>query len=488
MLLYAHILDRFIHIIMDEIKYISYSIRWIVQIGFMCLGYSVQSQYMLFISVNAETREFFGISALEANLLPMMFAFVHAVGSLPICKLTNQIGIRLGLMISSGLNFIATLLRYISILYFPNLAILLICQFLSGISVILVTGYAPLIAATWFPVHQRTISTALSLISASIGVAITLLSSPYILKSVSCEIPPWVYTSNLNRVDQQNKTSFYFTPQLRSNCGYGFSILCFIQLIISVVPFVVFSTVPGKPPTPPSATASHVDNQWKDMKTVILKILSNNNFTKFLILFAMNNGMLSALSTVLPQFMGPVGITEKETASLAFSGILAGAVNAVLTGKFVDCYRKYKTPWIVYMLCLMFTLILQPFIYKIKILMYIDAILMLMFAIPLLPLLLEFGCELTYPAPENIVGTLLIIANSISQVVFMFCFSFILGNHPQYNETFKCLILIIVLLFLYSFSAHCFVKEDLRRYDKEQSMGKAQDEDIGYSNQCIGVN
>ena len=57
-------------------------------------------------------------------------------------------------------------------------------QFLNGLGGPIAMGGPPLISATWFPVHQRTTATALMVVIAGFGLALSFIIAPLIVPDV----------------------------------------------------------------------------------------------------------------------------------------------------------------------------------------------------------------------------------------------------------------------------------------------------------------
>jgi MFS family permease len=414
--------------------------RWAILFLFFWFGLCNQVQYTAFATIVTETKQYFDTSSLGVNILAAMFPLVYAIGVFPGCHLYENLGLRGGMCIGTGFNAVGAGLKFIAC-FWPHYWMLVVGQFLNAIGQVLFLSLPPLVASTWFPHDERTIATALGTLSGFLGMAVGMFYSPLIVH---------------NRGDKEH-----------------FAILMGSQLAVAALVFLgSLVIVDPAPPMSPSLTANRRTEEiavWPILKGQ----LKNRNMMILCIAFGCINGLYTGLAAVMSQLLGPFGLSESQTGTLAFAGILAGSVSCAIIAPIVDKYRKYKMPIIIlYMILLGFGVITTILMKVIKGDLVVGAfvliIIMEIVVLPVIPLVMELSVELTYPDPESISSSLALVSMCIWSAVGIGIYSVILGNDPGRDESFNAMAFTVAASAI-STAALFFVEEKRVRYDTEQS-------------------
>lgn len=379
-------------------------------------------------------------TSLGVNALAAIFPVVYAIGVFPGCHLYENLGLRGGMCIGTGFNMVGAALKFVAC-FWVQYWLLVAGQFLNAIGQVLFLSLPPLVASTWFPDDERTIATAIGTLSGFLGMAVGMFYSPLVVH---------------NKGDKEH-----------------FAALMGSQLAIALLVFLgSVAIVDPAPPMSPSLTANRRQEQiaiWPILK----RQLKNKNMLILAVAFGCINGLYTGLAAVLSQLLAPFGLSEAQTGTLAFAGILCGSVSCAIIAPLVDKHRRYKTPIIVLYLILAFfaaitTLLMKVVKSDLVVPSFVLIIIMEIVVLPVIPLVMELSVELTYPDPESVSSSLVLVSMCIWSAVGIGIYSFILGNDPGRDDCFLALLVTVILCSLAT-AALFFVKEDRVRYDTEQS-------------------
>ncbi|KAG0184172.1 hypothetical protein DFQ28_011658 [Apophysomyces sp. BC1034] len=100
--------------------------------------------------------------------------------------------------------------------------------------------------------------------------------------------------------------------------------------------------IPREPKTPPSYSASTHIERRQAFHVYIIQLLKNYNFILVVVAFSVLCGLVSTISSLLAQIVGPYGVSVDDAGYLGVAFIVAGVVGAVCTGIFIDKTKKHK--------------------------------------------------------------------------------------------------------------------------------------------------
>jgi len=260
------------------------------------------------------------------------------------------------------------------------------------------------LAAIWFAENQRSTAVAIGSLSGVLGLLIAFVLGPAIVNTES-DIP----------------------------------IFLLVQAIIPTVA-VLFVFLFKKEPSIPPSLATTVD------KTPLLQslkeVFTNTPFVLLLVFFSLGLGVFNALTTVVDQLVNPFGYNTDVAGLLGVLLIALGLVGAGIFSFAVERTRKFKIFTMISVWMLIFSFIWMTTALKPNNLASLSASWAFLgfFALPLLPLTLEFGVELTFPVPEVVTNGILMLFGQIFGVVFTFVIDAIQqpGANFQQNTRYGC--------------------------------------------------
>lgn len=430
--------------------------RFVVVAIFAIFGFVNQVQYTAYATIVREAQDKFSVSALEINLLSLLIPVVYCLFVVPGCWYYTKVGLRYGMITGGAINALGSILKFIAV-WAPKYPIVVIAQIFVAFGQVLYLSLPPLIAARWYPVPQRTVVTAVCSLFGFFGMAVGMFYSPRIV-------------SNANNTVANKHWAALMGSQM------GLSLL----VVVLMLAFVA-----ERPKKRPCVTADrdeeesgklwgHLRHQFKNINLLILALALGGTV-----------GCLSAVAGVLTQILEPFGISEQTSGILAFAGIMGGAANCALVGFIVDRSRRYRV--VLLALTAAVLALLTPAVIlsrvvtnnkAIAVAMYIIIPLLELLVLPLVPVTMELSVELTYPDPETVSSTLVLMSMCLISFIGMVVFSVILGDFPTKTSSFIVL-LIALCCCAVSFVGMWFVKERRLRHKQEQS-------DISGSNSLQG--
>ncbi|KAG5508275.1 hypothetical protein JKF63_05531 [Porcisia hertigi] len=421
--------------------------RFIVLGLFAAFGFINQIQYVGFTTIIRETESFFGVNAFKVNVLSLLVPMVYVIGVIPGCYLYNKVGLRYGLIIGTGLNATASVIKFIAV-WAPKYPLLAIAQVLVAGGQILFLSLPTLVAGIWFPSNERTVATSVASLFSFFGMAVGMFYPPYVIS-----LP-------------DRNTQKEWGASIGSQCAFSILVLTLTSLFVS-----------DKPKYRPSVTS---DDLYKLPLLNFLKSqLKDLNFLLLAAAFGLITGSMTAIAAVMEQLLRPFGIEETTTAILAFTGILGGALNCALVGRFVGRTHYYKYTAIA--LATLSTSLLLVVVIGIKTIQETEGKMTLFYVLvpvieflvlPLVPVVMELGVELAYPCPETVPTTIVLGSMCFFSLIGTVVFSLIIGVTPTVERTFS-VVLVALILSAISTGALVFVKETLRRKARDEALGES---------------
>ncbi|XP_062607785.1 solute carrier family 49 member 4-like [Saccostrea cucullata] len=102
--------------------------------------------------------------------------------------------------------------------------------------------------------------------------------------------------------------------------------------------FLCSLTMPSKPPTPPSISAS---TQRVEYRKALLTIGRNRAVWLIGLAYALPAGVYGVWGAVIDVILKPVGIEQTEVGWIGFYSIMAGCVSGLAIGKFSDVFMRH---------------------------------------------------------------------------------------------------------------------------------------------------
>lgn len=394
-------------------------------------------QYITTSTIVKETRDFFGISAAEVNLLPALYMIAYILLAYVSCFL-QKVGLWECVVVGGLTNLTGAILKVVATVMGGRYWVLVIAQSFCAVSQVCLLSCPPLLSSIWFPPKERATATAIAAIAVNVGIALGMLLPPQIVKEAT-------------------EKAFLF--------------LFVFQAILALVSFAAVYFTPKGPRAPPSDTsptsrkgqeeavegeeAAAFPPSPTDGAAIIREIrvmLRNVPFCFLLVGASITVGTTWAISTVFTETMLPFDVPESDVGWMSFLNIVAGSLTAALVGVLIDRFHAFK-PFVVgltFFATISFASLVVALMYGSAPVTagYVTYISAGAFVNSVVPIAFEYAVELTYPQSESVSSTLLMFVASIvalSQVGISSC---IMDNNATRTQGITVLLLFTALLAL----------------------------------------
>ncbi|XP_045597646.1 solute carrier family 49 member 4 homolog [Procambarus clarkii] len=318
----------------------------------------------------------------------------------PICWVTQRCGLRVVVVSSAALMFVGTALRCITSSP-PVFTIMChLCAILVGISSIIILVAPVLIAADWFPVHERTTATAVMMGASQLGILGSYLE-PLLVRLPSLQVSP-------EDVQQDVMHLLYL--------GAG---------VAGVIFLVVLAHFPSKPPTPPSVTSS---TERLNFIPGLKSLVKNKQFMMMLLSYGVSVGPPIAWISVLDYSLFPLGFHQDDAMWIGVIVVIASSTSPIIAGRINDLIQGHVRVLLFSLMlttsCCFFWFLLLSY----KVLpfaqwqVYVSIIGGIACNYATIPLFLEVGQDLAYPVPELLLSGLMIGMDNIVTVCVLLAF------------------------------------------------------------------
>ncbi|RWS25113.1 feline leukemia virus subgroup C receptor-related protein 2-like protein [Leptotrombidium deliense] len=401
---------------------------------FCSLNFMQQFQWLQYSIIANIIVRFYDVTINDVNWTSVITFVVLIPIMIPCTWVLEKVGLRNYLIIGALFNFIATVIKCMSVN--PTLFwVTLLGQAFNGISVPFIQPLSAQIARTWFPKDKISRATGIGVFSMFIG---SMLSSL---------IPVLLVPNSDNKEEIAIGLSRMFIAQ---------AVFAAIQIICILIYFE------EEPPTPPSKAESSAysvrrsESYFQSMKRVL-----NINLILILFVYAICGSESNSFLTVLNQMI--LQHFKKDEKLVGIIGFLANGGSMMSTfviGLILDKYKCYKQLiFICYSVscCLFIILAITIHVQSITLLMMVATI--LGFTINSYPtIIFNFASELTYPEPEGVSSSLCVLTSQILSTIATFVVSRLI---LYYGVLAANLYYSAMLVFAMILAA--FVKSDLRR-------------------------
>ena len=349
--------------------------------------------------------------ALLSNWGPI--AFIPGTLVFPI--VINWLGFRYGILLGMFLTCVGAVLRIFTT-SFPVATILMhIAHILNGFAGPASMGGTTTISANWFPHNERTLSTSIGGAANYMGVAISFIIGPLMVRQVN--------GTNVTATELSEVTTDVF------HMLYIMAAVC-VVLFLSILVYY-----PSKPKHPPSLTA---EVTRLDFIHTLLSLFTNVPFWVLFLCYGITTGVNSSWSAFLfpnLSMLKEVKVTQVYVGWLGFYSTLSGSVGTVVVGFISDRWPKWKKTFIVILTTLagitasLFTLFCDETIKvgdQTYLVITLTGILLNLFINSTIGIYYELSAEVCYPVPEATGTIIFALANNLAGFVFL-----LLAQFPQ---------------------------------------------------------
>ena len=333
-------------------------------------------------------------------MMPNWGTITLVLGVFPMCWLLEQKGLKFSIVTASLLVAIGAVLRGITQEEYLFKILSHLGSISNGIAGITVMSVPPALSATWFPPGERTLATFFGQVATQIGTGLSFSLGPWLVPG-----------KNLTSVNEV-KGQIYRYLWIEAGAALGLFLLVLLYF-------------PKQPPSPPSASASLPRT---DFREGIKGLIKNKNALLCTVAYGLSGGTFLAWQSVMTLNFQSVGISDEESGriGLAICGasFFSGGIFAIGT----DHLKKHMKTTLIILLILealsffWLTLIISQVIAYSSWQLWVCSVAGSAFTFSLAPLFFEYTVELTYPAPEGLVGGLLAGFYNLIGTIFLSLF------------------------------------------------------------------
>ncbi|KAL8710708.1 MAG: hypothetical protein Q9220_004726 [cf. Caloplaca sp. 1 TL-2023] len=349
-----------------------YKRRWFGLMQLVLMNIIVSWDWLSYSPVANTAAEFFSTTSSIINWLSTAFLFAFVVASPFTVYTLHTGGPRLALIVSSLLILVGNWIRYAGTRTSPpSFPLTMFGQILIGLAQPFVLSAPTHYSSLWFSPRGRVSATAIASLANPFGGALGQLINPFLASSPT-DIPPMTL---------------------------------YIALISSLAT-IPSLFIPARPPTPSSASSS---SKPLPLRHTLRLLAKNSNFLLLLAPFAIYVGLFNALSSLLTQILTPYNFSETASGIAGALLILVGLLAAAVTSPVVDKYKNHL--FVIRLLVPVTALSYLAFIWapgtRHVAAPYIICSVLGAASFALVPVALEWGVEVTYPAGAEASSTVL---------------------------------------------------------------------------------
>ncbi len=358
--------------------------RWVVLFVFSIINAVMQIQWLTFAPVAREARLVYGVTALQIDLLSMIFMGVFILICIPASYIIDRFGIRIGVGFGAILIAIFGLLKG---LYAHDYTMVVICQTGLAVAQPFILNSATKVAGCWFPVEERATAVGIATLSQFIGIICAMIVTPLLV------------TRNVEG-------------------AYQLSNMLLTYGIISVAGAILLLVFLKEKP----AAAQDTSGQGERIKFFegLKHILALKDMRFMLLLFFLGLGMFNAISTCIDQICQIKGLSTEQTGLVGGMMLIAGIIGAIILPILSDKFRKRKAFIVIGMVCMTPGLIGLTVATGYIPLLVSSFVLGFFLLGACAPVGFQFCAEVGFPAPESTSQGLILLVGQISGILFIF--------------------------------------------------------------------
>jgi len=355
----------------------------------------------------------------------------------------DELGMRPSILIGNFLTIIGMWLRTLS---HESFYYIFAGQVLGALGGPCILNTPQKVSAVWYPPSERTLSTTLLSIASPFGVAIGFF------------LPAMTVTLTGAADGYKDQVNY----------------LMFIVAIGGTVLLIPsFFLLKEKPLTPPSKSAEKEKYSYKES---LKSLARNKNFLLFLTTVGFTWGVYNILATMMASIIKPFGYNGTDSALYGAVTLICGMVGSPIWGIYVGKTKQYKRSLLT-LSCLSTTLLIVLLFvgqHGNKLVTGIFIAIYGFVTTPMLPIIFEMCCEITFPVAEANAGGLTYMITQVTGAVGAFLVGLLLDGTS--DGAIKGFIVLIVFQTL-GVIGFALVKEDLRRTKYENGDVVAGDQE-----------
>ncbi|KAL0974260.1 hypothetical protein UPYG_G00217860 [Umbra pygmaea] len=369
-----------------------YKRRWFVLFVFCLLNCSNCLSWLTFAPVADLSSQFLGVTMDQVNWLSLVFMVVAIPLSFGTTWVLDTLGLRVALVVGSGLNMLGAVLRFVATLRSIPGALVFpvmmggqtICAFAQPLIIFTPTK----LAALWFPEHQRATANTIASMSNPLGIL----------------------AANI------------LTPMIVAGTTNNFFLLMLTYAVPAAVIFVLAAVGirDGVPPTPPSVSAESSNSE--PFLTGMKLLLKNKAYMILLMCFGSGLAVFTCFSTLLEQILCVRGYTNDFAGLCGGLFIVFGVVGAAILGLYVDKTKNFTEATKVNLSLAALALIAFCVVSQMQnqgIAVAVICSIFGLFGFSSYPVAMELSVECSYPVGEATSAGLIFISGQIQSIIYI---------------------------------------------------------------------
>eukprot|EP00731_Ephydatia_muelleri_P020326 Em0013g53a len=355
---------------------------------------------MMFITYSPipnDTALFYGVPESYVNGFSITYSATTFFIGLISIMILDTCGLKISLYFGATCNLIGGVIRWISTIS-PVLCshdyqrsgymVAMIGQTITAFAQPFLLFAPTKLASFWFGPKERAICTSITSIGNPVGIAIAYLLSPHIVESNGLPTLLWIYV-----------------------------IPAAVAFLLTIIAFRK-----SKPDTPPAPSANVEEDSVLCFFHGLRQILGSCSFWGLMLVWGIGAGLFNAMITILPQMLCSYGYSDTDTGLWVTLMIFSGVAGATIVSFTLDYTKKYKEVGVVCLglsvLCFIWFSQVSR-LYDQSVNVVISLCVFGFFALPLVPVCMELGVEITYPVGEATSSGLLWSSVQVFAVVFI---------------------------------------------------------------------
>ncbi|KAL2823922.1 major facilitator superfamily domain-containing protein [Aspergillus cavernicola] len=349
------------------------------------LNIVVSWDWLTFSAVSTTAAEYFDVSESAINWLSTGYLFAFCVASPFVIFTLNKGGPKPAIIVTSSLLLVGNWIRYAGVRANGGIfGLTMFGQILIGLAQPFCLSAPTRYSDLWFSDRGRTSATAVATLANPLGAALGQLINS-LWATEPDEVPDMVL---------------------------------YLSIMATVASLPSFF-IPAKPPTPPSASSATTKTPLLPAVSQMLKTLE---FWFILIPFGVYVGFFNSVSSLLNQILSPHDFSETDAGIAGGILIVVGLISSAILSPLTDCYKHYlgTIRILVPIVAISYiALIFAPSSPAGIAPSYIIMAILGASSFGLLPVVLEYLVEITYPFSPEIGSTICWTAGQLLGAIFI---------------------------------------------------------------------
>jgi MFS family permease len=384
-----------------------YGYRWVILFVYFLINALMQMQWITFAPVTSEAVTFYGVPAIQIDLLSLIFMIVFIFVSIPASYIIDTKGIRLGIGIGATLLGI---FGFIKGFCGHSYQMVVIAQIGIALGQPFVLNSVTKVGVRWFPLSERATQAGVSVLAQFVGIIFAMLATPVLLKK------------------------------------YGMEQMLMLYGVVTFFGSIVFLILNKERPLTPPCPEGH--DERISVFAGLKHIFKQRDMILLMIVFFVAIGIFNAVTTWIEQIIRPRGFNIEQAGIIGAVMMFGGIVGAAILPALSDNMRKRKVFIVIAMIFSIPGLVGLTFAASYSHLM-LSSMVFGFFLMAGGPLGYQYGAEICHPAPEATSQGLLTLAGQISGVIFVLGMDIMLpGDAPKTPAMIIFIVLMIINVLL----------------------------------------